>query len=273
MSAFTALRRSHQHTQLNDAPPDRVFPLLCPVREAEWVPGWKHQMIYSESGVAEDGCVFMTPNESGPETVWQVTCYDPSNFRIAFAWVRPGLVATQLRISLSPARAAKPVRTSATSIRAFRPRATAWSSATRRNGLQEKCRAGKRRSIISSAPAGFSKRAPGNSGAFPASRHRPSMSARRRRKENRGSGLGTRDCRFSIFDFRISLFCFPVSILKIQTPQRTISGRPSPLPNRGVFSRAAAASRHPPPCPPAPAPDTRHPPLFPAAAVRPPASR
>ena len=107
MSAFTALRRSHQHTQLNDAPPDRVFPLLCPVREAEWVPGWKHQMIYSESGVAEDGCVFMTPNESGPETVWQVTCYDPSNFRIAFAWVRPGLVATQLRISLSPAPGGK----------------------------------------------------------------------------------------------------------------------------------------------------------------------
>jgi hypothetical protein len=107
MPEFTALRRSHQHTQTNDAPPERVFPLLCPVREAEWVPGWKYRLIYSESGVAEDGCVFTTPNDAGPETVWQVTHYDPANFRIAFAWVQPGLVATQLRISLSPAPGGK----------------------------------------------------------------------------------------------------------------------------------------------------------------------
>ena len=103
MSEFIALRRSHQQTQTNDAPPERVFPLLCPVREAEWVPGWNYRLIYSKSGVAEDGCVFTTPNHVGPETVWMVTHYDPSNHRIAFAWLRPGLVATQLRISLSPA--------------------------------------------------------------------------------------------------------------------------------------------------------------------------
>jgi hypothetical protein len=107
MSKFNALRRSHQHTQLNDAPPERVFPLLCPVRESEWVPGWKYRLIYSESGVAEDGCVFTTPNESGPETVWVVTHYDPANLRIAFAWVEPQLVATQLRLSLAPAPGGK----------------------------------------------------------------------------------------------------------------------------------------------------------------------
>ena len=103
MSQFIALRRIHQHTQTNDAPPETVFPLLCPVREAEWVPEWKYRMIYSESGVAEDGCVFHTPNNEGPETVWMVTQYDPSSYRIAFAWVEPGLIATQLRISLAPA--------------------------------------------------------------------------------------------------------------------------------------------------------------------------
>ena len=107
MSEFTALRRSHQYKQTNDAPPERVFPLLCPVREAEWVPGWKYRLIYSQSGVAEDGCVFATPNENGPETVWVVTHYDPAAFRLAFAWVQPGLVATQLRISLAPAPGGK----------------------------------------------------------------------------------------------------------------------------------------------------------------------
>ena len=77
MPAFKAVRVSHEYTQTNEAPPDKVFPLLCPVREADWVPGWKYNLIYSESGVAEDGCVFSTPNDGGPDTTWMVTRYDP----------------------------------------------------------------------------------------------------------------------------------------------------------------------------------------------------
>jgi len=103
MSTFAAKRISHEYTQTNDAPPERVFPLLCPVREADWVPGWQYRLIYSESGVAEDGCVFSTPDNSGTETVWMVTHYDPGAFTIAYAWVQPGMIATQLRISLAPA--------------------------------------------------------------------------------------------------------------------------------------------------------------------------
>ncbi|MBZ5515621.1 MAG: hypothetical protein LAN62_12430 [Acidobacteriia bacterium] len=107
MAPFAALRRSHKYTQTNDAPPEAVFPLLCPVREAEWVPGWEYRMIYSQSGVAEDGCIFATPNDAGPESIWLVTDCDPGAFRIAFAWVQPGLVATQLRIALEPAPGGK----------------------------------------------------------------------------------------------------------------------------------------------------------------------
>ncbi len=103
MSTFVSKRVSHEHTQTNNAPPEKVFPLLCPVREADWVPGWKYDLIYSELGVAEEECVFTTPNEVGPETVWMVTHYDPANFKISYAWVEPGMIATQLHISLSPA--------------------------------------------------------------------------------------------------------------------------------------------------------------------------
>src|SRR5208283_1284485 len=39
---------------------DKVFPLLCPVREYEWFNDWKCTMVYSESGVAENNCVFYT---------------------------------------------------------------------------------------------------------------------------------------------------------------------------------------------------------------------
>ena len=107
MSDFAAKRVSHDYIQTNDAPPEKVFPLLCPVREADWVPGWQYRLIYSESGFAEDGCVFTTPNDTGPETVWMVTHYDPAAFQIAYAWVQPGMIATQLRISLSPAPGGK----------------------------------------------------------------------------------------------------------------------------------------------------------------------
>lgn len=115
MENFKAKRVSYTYTQTNDAPPDKVFPLLCPVREVDWLPGWKHRLIYSESGVAEDGCVFTTPNESGSETTWTVTHYDPAAFAIHYAWVEPGRIATQLRISLAPAPGGK----SSTQIRYF----------------------------------------------------------------------------------------------------------------------------------------------------------
>ena len=107
MPAFKAVRVSHEYTQTNEMPPDKVFPLLCPAREADWVPGWKYHLIYSASGFAEDGCVFSTPNDGGPDTTWMVTHYDPAAYTIAYAWVEPGMIATQLRISLAPAAGGK----------------------------------------------------------------------------------------------------------------------------------------------------------------------
>jgi hypothetical protein len=100
MSEFQAVRQSHEYVQQNEAPPARVFPLFCPVREAEWVPGWKHRMIYSSSGVAELDAVFTTPNDDGSESLWICTEYEPEEYRIAYAWVWPGMVVTHLQIQL-----------------------------------------------------------------------------------------------------------------------------------------------------------------------------
>jgi hypothetical protein len=98
-----AKRAVCEFVQLNTRPPQQVFPLLCPVREAEWLPKWKYRLVYSQSGVAELGAVFTTPNDGAPETAWIVTHYDPAKFQIAFAWVRPEMLATRLEIALSPA--------------------------------------------------------------------------------------------------------------------------------------------------------------------------
>jgi hypothetical protein len=104
MERFEGRRVSHEYTQHHVAAPDRVFSLLCPVREAEWVPGWQYRLIYSTTGVAEAGCVFLTPNEDGSETTWMVTEYDPAGFRIAFVWVHPGMVCARIAISLHAKR-------------------------------------------------------------------------------------------------------------------------------------------------------------------------
>lgn len=85
-------------TQLS-APPRLVFPLLCPVREYQWLPHWRCQLIYSASGVAELGCVFATefPDRYGRE-VWVVSHYRPDE-KIAFVLVGAN-IATRYEVTL-----------------------------------------------------------------------------------------------------------------------------------------------------------------------------
>jgi hypothetical protein len=100
MTDFRGKRVTHEYVQTNFAAPETVFPLLCPVAEQKWVPGWQYRLIHSQSGLAELGCVFITPNEDGSESTWVVTEYDPTKFRVGFVWVNPALVAAQIQIEL-----------------------------------------------------------------------------------------------------------------------------------------------------------------------------
>jgi len=108
LSAIESGRVVRSYVQTIAAPPARVFPLLCPVREGEWLEGWREEveMIHSDSGVAEDGCVFRTRAAGRPETVWMITRHDPVRRVVEFARVTQGLVATRLRIRVEAAGAA-----------------------------------------------------------------------------------------------------------------------------------------------------------------------
>jgi len=57
-----------------DTTPERIFPLLCPAREADWIPGWNCELIYTKTGYAEDKCIFRT-EKSNPagEGLWTFT--------------------------------------------------------------------------------------------------------------------------------------------------------------------------------------------------------
>jgi hypothetical protein len=59
-------------------PPEQVFPLLCPVREYDWIEPWQCDLIHSDTGVAELDCVFKTRfPDDGPEDTWVVSRYEP----------------------------------------------------------------------------------------------------------------------------------------------------------------------------------------------------
>lgn len=100
MNIVPPVRVSRSYVQKLHAPPGRVFPLLCPVREAEWVEGWDPLLVVSESGVAEQDCIFVMPD---PEAIWVVTAYDPPR-TIEFIKVTPGVTVARIGIALESAR-------------------------------------------------------------------------------------------------------------------------------------------------------------------------
>ncbi len=99
--AVQAKRAVRSYRQTINAKPDVVFPLLCPVREAEWLDGWSYKMIYSASGLVEEGAVFSTSNPEEEDTVWVVTRHDPLARCVEFARFTPHSRTCFLKIAVS----------------------------------------------------------------------------------------------------------------------------------------------------------------------------
>jgi len=101
MQACSSIRITRTHVHRINAARECVFPLLCPVRELEYLVDWDAAIVFSESGVAEKGCVFQTPNEGGDPTTWIITEHDAARGRIQFAMVTPGSHASTLDVTLA----------------------------------------------------------------------------------------------------------------------------------------------------------------------------
>jgi hypothetical protein len=101
--SFAARRVIRSYTQTIHAAPDEVHALICPVREAEWLDGWEYRMIYSESGLAEEGCVFTSRSAADPETLWVVAVRDDSRRHTRFVRITPGSRLAVVDIHVAPA--------------------------------------------------------------------------------------------------------------------------------------------------------------------------
>ena len=97
-------RVTRTFTQQLVAEPSRVFPLLCPVREADWIEGWDPILVFSESGVAEPDCVFLT-KASPSSAIWYITRHEAANGFVEMIKITPTVTACRLTIQLLPVEA------------------------------------------------------------------------------------------------------------------------------------------------------------------------
>ena len=104
MNVFKSIRVVKSYTMNLCAPPADVFPLLCPVREYEWIEPWSCDMVFSASGVAENNAVFRTdfPAQGGRET-WIICRYEKDR-AIEFIRVVPEHKVNRLDVALTAAR-------------------------------------------------------------------------------------------------------------------------------------------------------------------------
>lgn len=96
--SFVAKHIIRQATFIIESPREKVFPLLCPVREREWLPGWQADVIHSRSGVIEDGCVFGSRNSALGEALYVTSRYEPDPGIVEFIVFFPGICVMKLAI-------------------------------------------------------------------------------------------------------------------------------------------------------------------------------
>jgi hypothetical protein len=92
-------RAVRSYTQHLVGSPEVVFPLLCPVREADWIQGWDPLLVLSSSGVAEPDCVFTT-SAAPVDAVWYVTRHEPQHGFVEMVKIAPTVTACRLTIEL-----------------------------------------------------------------------------------------------------------------------------------------------------------------------------
>ena len=82
---------SVKYEYIIEAPIEKIFPLVCPVKEYDWIKGWKCKLVHCPNGVNEEGVIFkeklsapfLMRNSNGM-TTWTTILYDTVNYRIHF---------------------------------------------------------------------------------------------------------------------------------------------------------------------------------------------
>ena len=94
-------RISHTYEQRINGNIEEIMPLYCPVRELDWCENWNPTAVYSNSGVVEKDCIFIT-SHGDTDIVWIVTDYDIAKGYVKMFYHVPGVLVNKLEIQLAP---------------------------------------------------------------------------------------------------------------------------------------------------------------------------
>ena len=135
--AWGALGQTREHAEASmvlrlQAPPEVVFPLFGPIREAEWAPHWNPTLLFPADRAQKAGAVFTT-RQHDRDVIWILTTYDAAAFRIGYVMVAPGQTAGQLDITL---KAIGEKETEATVTHRWTSLAGGWDSRVKEFGEQ-----------------------------------------------------------------------------------------------------------------------------------------
>lgn len=134
MSDFKAKRFTYRESVPLAAPADEAFPLLCPVREPEWLDGWSCDLLYTDSGVVEDGCVFITHAPGEDPTYFVTTVHDPADRRVVFVRLTPGQKVILMELRVDPGDGGASRLTGAFTVTALAPDGNALVDELRATG-------------------------------------------------------------------------------------------------------------------------------------------
>ncbi|KJF42091.1 hypothetical protein [Draconibacterium sediminis] len=93
-------RVSHAYVQTIHGKMEEILPLYCPVRELDWCENWNPKTVYSNSGLVEKDCIFITP-DGETDVVWIVTDYDTEKGHVEMFYHVPQVLITKLEIQVT----------------------------------------------------------------------------------------------------------------------------------------------------------------------------
>lgn len=94
-------RVSHTYEQTINGAINEIMPLYCPVRELDWCENWAPKTVFSNSGLVEKDCIFITAH-GDVDIVWIVTDYDVEKGHVEMVYHVPGVLVTKLEIQVDP---------------------------------------------------------------------------------------------------------------------------------------------------------------------------
>ena len=102
-----ARREAFEHELVIRGDIDTCFLLVCPVEELRWIDDWRFDLIYSEGGKNETGCIFMEGvsalsalRSPAAKTHWYTTRFDKERHRFDAVWLTGDLTMTRWKVCM-----------------------------------------------------------------------------------------------------------------------------------------------------------------------------